>query len=116
MAAADANLLIEQGSTFEISIQIFESDNTPRDLTGLLVRSQLRRNFTSRQATDFAVEVTTPTEGEFKLKLTAHQTSTLRPGRYVYDVEVIDDSVAPTIVARALQGTARVTPEVTKVC
>lgn len=116
MAAADANLLIEQGSTFEISIQIFSDDDTPRDLTGLLVNAQLRRNFQSRNAVDFTVEITTPTEGEFKLKLTAQQTSALRSGRYVYDVEVVDDSVAPIIVARALQGTARVTPEVTKVC
>jgi len=116
MAAADANLLIEQGSTFEISIQIFSDDDTPRDLTGLLVNAQLRRNFQSRNAVDFTVEITTPTEGEFKLKLTAQQTSALRSGRYVYDIEVIDDSVAPIIVARALQGIARVSPEVTKVC
>ncbi len=116
MAAADANLLIEQGSTFEISIQIFSDDDTPRDLTGLLVNAQLRRNFQSRNAVDFTVEITTPTEGEFKLKLTAQQTSALRSGRYVYDVEVVDDSVAPIIVARALQGIARVSPEVTKVC
>jgi len=116
MAAADANLLIEQGSTFEISIQIFGSDDTPRNLTGLLVNAQLRRNFQSRLAVDFTVEITTPTEGEFKLKLTAQQTSALRSGRYVYDVEVVDDTVAPIVVARALQGIARVTPEVTKVC
>lgn len=116
MAAADANLLIEQGSTFEISIQIFESDDTPRDLTGLTVNAQLRRNFRSRLATDFTVEITTPVDGEFKLKLTAQQTKVLRAGRYVYDVEVVDDTVAPIVVARALQGIATVSPEVTKVC
>ncbi len=116
MAAADANLLIEQGSTFEISIQIFDSDDTPRDLTGLTVNAQLRRNYNSRQAVDFTIDVTTPTEGEFKLKLTANQTQALRAGRYVYDIEVIDDNVAPIVVARALQGNARVTPEVTRIC
>ncbi len=116
MAAADANLLIEQGSTFEISIQILGSDDNPRDLTGLKVNAQLRRNFRSRQATDFTVEITTPTDGEFKLKLTAQQTKILREGRYVYDVEVVDDTVAPIVVARGLQGTARVTPEVTRIC
>ena len=116
MAAADANLLIEQGSTFEIAIKIFASDDTPRDLTGLTVNAQLRRNYNSRQAVDFTVEIITPTDGEFKLKLTANQTQALRPGRYVYDVEVVDDTVAPIVVARALQGIARVTPEVTRIC
>ncbi len=116
MPAADVNLVIEQGATFEVSIQIFESDDTPRDLTGLTVNAQLRRNFRSRMATDFTIEVTTPTEGEFKLKLTAQQTKVLRQGRYVYDVEVVDDSVLPIIVARALQGIARVQPEVTRIC
>ncbi len=116
MAAADANLLIEQGSTFEVSIKIFESDDTPRDLTGLVINAQLRRNYRSRMAVDFAVDVFAPTEGQFKLKLTAQQTKILRSGRYVYDVEVVDDSVAPIVVARALQGTARVTPEVTRIC
>ena len=62
MAAADANLLIEQGSTFEISIQIFESDDTPRDLTGLVVNAQLRRNYRSRMAVDFEFDVTTSTD------------------------------------------------------
>ena len=116
MAAADANLLIEQGSTFEFSIQIFADDDTPRNLTNLTVNAQLRRNFRSRQATDFMIDVTTPVDGEFKLKLTAQQTQILRPGRYVYDVEVTDNSVSPIVVVRALQGIARVTPEVTRVC
>lgn len=116
MPAADVNLMIEQGSTFEVSVQIFESDNTPRDLTGLTVNAQIRRNFRSRIAVDFTVDVTTPLEGEFKLKLTAQQTKALREGRYVYDVEVVDDSVLPIVVARAIQGIARVQPEVTRIC
>ena len=41
------------------------------------------------------------------------QTATLKPGRYVYDVEITGTSPVETL--RVLEGLVTVTPEVTKV-
>lgn len=112
--SAFANLLVEQGATFRISLQIFEDDD-PKDLTGFTARSQLRRSHRSRRATDFTVEINNPTNGELMLSLTAEQTSILKAGRYVYDVEVVGPNFPPSEVGRILEGVVTVSPEATKV-
>ena len=111
--SAFANLLIEQGATFEISLQIKDGQD-PRDLTGFTARSQMRRSHYSRRATDFTVDINNPTNGELTLSLTADQTKILKPGRYVYDVEVIGPGAPPEVVSRVLEGVVTVSPEVTK--
>ena len=55
------------------------------------------------------------TNGIATISLTNTQTDALRPGRYVYDVELsfIDDQ-ANTIVERILEGRIQISPSVTK--
>ena len=49
-----------------------------------------------------------------RLKLTNTQTTSLKAGRYVYDVELSHtDSAANTIIERVLEGVITVTPSVT---
>ena len=114
--SAYANLLIEQGATFDISLQIMQDEFTPQDLTGFTARSQMRVNYQSRRATDFTVAITVPANGEITMSLTAEQTAQLPQGRYVYDVEVLGPTGPPAEVGRILQGVVTVTPQVTKVC
>jgi hypothetical protein len=49
--------------------------------------------------------------GKVTISLSAVQTAALKPGRYVYDVEIT--SASETL--RVLEGLVTVTPEVTKV-
>ena len=60
--------------------------------------------------------VSTPsTAGIVTLSLTNSQTDALKPGKYVYDVEIsFIDSDNATIVERVLEGRIQVTPSVTK--
>jgi hypothetical protein len=49
------------------------------------------------------------------MSLTNTQTDALKPGRYVYDVELsFQDSSGTTIIERILEGKVTVTPSVTK--
>ena len=58
---------------------------------------------------------TPSTSGTCTLSLTNSQTDALKPGKYVYDVEIsFVDSDNNTIVERILEGRIQVTPSVTK--
>lgn len=106
--ASKANLVIDQGSTYSVSISISNSDGDPLNITGYSSRAQLRKHYTSSNAVTFQTSLST---GEVGLSLTSAQTALLTPGRYVYDVELIDSS---NNVTRIVEGIVTVTPEVTR--
>lgn len=109
------NILIDQGSTFSISIQLTDSDKNPFDLTGYDARSQMRKSYGSITKVEFTTSTgIDPTLGEITISLTDTQTSTLRAGRYVYDVEILTEVQSGLSVTRVLEGIITVTPEVTR--
>jgi hypothetical protein len=105
------NIVIDQGTTFTLSITVSDFTDTPINLTGYTLRSQMRKSYNSNTYTAFTVTSDEPTEGEINLSLTATQTSALRYGRYVYDVEIVSST---GVVTRVLEGIVTVNPEVTK--
>jgi len=105
------NIVIDQGTTFTLSITVSDFTDTPINLTGYTLRSQMRKSYNSNTYTAFTVTSDEPTEGEINLSLTATQTSALRYGRYVYDVEIVSSTGE---VTRVLEGIVTVNPEVTK--
>lgn len=107
------NFVIDQGTTFSLSITISDFTDTPIDLTGYTLRSQMRKSYYSNTSTAFTVTSPNPSNGEILLSLTATQTSALKFGRYVYDIEIV--SPAPeSEVKRVLEGIVTVNPEVTR--
>ena len=113
MPAINYDLLIEQGTTWSVTITLKKPTTVPFDLTGFTARCQLRRSYS---ASEVLVSPTTTipdpkTDGKIILSLTSTQTTGLEDGSAVYDVEL----VGPTgDVARILQGKVKITPEVTK--
>jgi len=103
------NIVIEQNTAFTMTIDVSTITNTPIDLSTYTYKAQLRRSYYSLTAVDFAIEATDPSGGELVLTLTATQVRALKPGRYVYDVILIDVNDVP---ARILEGIAVVNPGV----
>lgn len=108
--AIKANLIIDQGTTFTTTVDVTDDDDQPIDLTGFTGSSQIRKHYTSSNSTPFAVHVDGP-DGTVRLSLTSAQTSALRAGRYVYDVELTNSS---NVVSRIVEGIVTVTPQVTR--
>lgn len=108
--AIKANILVDQGTTFSTTITVTDDEGTPLTLTNYTGAAQMRKHYTSSNATSFSVSVNNST-GEITLALTANQTSNLVAGRYVYDVELTD---ANSAVSRIVEGIVTVTPQVTK--
>jgi hypothetical protein len=106
------NLAIDQGTTYSVTVTVSDNTGTARDLTAYTGRAQLRKSYYTNSNTSFTVSITNPGEGEVTLSLTATQTSALKAGRYVYDLELVAN--ATSAVERIIEGIVTVYPEATK--
>ena len=107
--AAIQNLVIDQGTTFSLIFNITNVDGTAKDLTSYTGSSHLRKSYYTNTYTAFTVAKDN-LEGEITISLTATQTSALKAGRYVYDVEIVSN----VETLRVLEGIITVTPEATR--
>lgn len=106
-----SNLTVDQGSTFNASIDVSDSDDNALALTGYTVAGQLRKSYGSLNFTDFTASVTNEILGTITIGLSDTQTNSLRAGRYVYDVEITSPGGEKT---RVLEGQLEITPGVTR--
>lgn len=107
--AAKVNIVIDQGTTFNTTYTIHNNVDEPIDFTGYTANSQIRKSYSSSNAITFAV--TLNTVGEVLLSMNAATSGTITAGRYVYDVEVQDNT---GVRSRIVEGIVTVTPQVTK--
>jgi hypothetical protein len=105
-------LTIEQGATFSTEVTVNDANGFAKDLQDYTVRSQIRKSYYSTTAIDFEVSIDSPTDGLVTMELSAETTSNIAPGRYVYDVQIEEDSTG--IVTRIFEGIATVLPGVTR--
>lgn len=124
MSAGIYNITIEQGTLFEL-LTVYATDAEgllPIDLTGWAGRGQIRKKASDTDvAGTFVISIPSPLLGEVKIVLSAASTSALvLKGSgyndlvvYYYDIELYKIS-EPENVFRYLNGTASISPEVTK--
>ena len=112
MAAANYNIVIDQGSDFALDLTVKE-DGVVMPLTGYLARSQLRTAEASPDiVASFACTVVDDLNGLVKMELDNVTSSGIAPGKYVYDLELYN--VTESIVIRIIQGDITLTPETTR--
>jgi hypothetical protein len=70
----------------------------------------MRKSYYTNTSIDFTAAISLPLDGEVTISLTAVQTSAIKAGRYVYDIEITGDGET----LRALEGIVVINPEVTK--
>lgn len=117
MAQGIYNIVIEQGSTFKLSIVYKDSLNAVMDLSGYSARMQIRSTLT---ASSKMLEVTTddvdqlwivPSAGQVNIKIPHTTTALLVPSIAVYDLE-LESSDGEVI--KLLKGKCRIEGEVTR--
>lgn len=85
------NLVINSGSDFSQTFTLEDpSTNSAFDLSLYTVSSQLRKWAGSSTAVNFNAVIEIALEGKINISLTNTQTTSLKPGRYVYDVVITD--------------------------
>lgn len=108
--ALKANIVIDQGTTFQTSINVTDENDNIVDLTGYSASAQMRKHYTSSNSFSFSTSIS-PTLGIVTLSMTSNTTNTITPGRYMYDCELTDINGA---VTRLVEGIVTVTPGVTR--
>lgn len=110
--AIKANIVIDQGTDFEATVDLSDVAGNPYDLTGYAIASQMRKNYASASpAATFSTE-SNDAAGQITLKLDRQYTNQLEPGRYLYDVEITSSANTTT---RVVEGTVTVTPGITRI-
>lgn len=107
------NLVVNAGSDFSQSFTLEGSaNNSAFDLTSYTVTAQMRKWSGSSTAISFTTARQIPyTSGKIVLSLTSTQTSSIKPGRYVYDVVITDQF---NVKNRVLEGMVLVREGVTR--
>jgi len=112
MAAGNYDIVIDQGSDYALQLQI-AADGSNVNLTNQSARAQMRPTATSSTLTaTFTCSVISVSEGKIRVALTNTQTAAISPGKYYYDVELVNSGTST--VTRLIQGIVRVTAEVTR--
>ena len=109
--AMTAYLDIDQGSDFITEMTLENDNGTAMNLFSFTVYSQFRKSYNSNVGYSFIAAVTDPSNGKFTLSLPGTTSSSIKPGRYLYDVE-ITNSVSKT---RVVEGVITINPEITKI-
>tara|TARA_B100000925_G_scaffold278267_1_gene246954 strand:+ start:23 stop:364 length:342 start_codon:yes stop_codon:yes gene_type:complete len=107
-----SNIVINQGADFSQVFNLADASNDKFDLTGFTLSAQMRKHAGSSISFDLNPSFVEPRiEGGVRIVLTDEQTSTLKPGRYVYDILITDPSGIKT---RVVEGSAIVREGVTR--
>lgn len=107
-----ANLEIDQGSDFNTQMILENDDGTPMDLRGFTVYSQFRKSYGSVLGYTFVTSVVDPINGIISLGLSGVASSAIKPGRFMYDVEIVNSIPVKT---RVVEGIVTINPEITRI-
>ena len=110
--AAITNLYVDAGSTFSAIISCKGSDGVPLNLTGYTVAAQIRKSYASTTAYSLNATIYSTTAGKIRIALSHTESSAIKAGRYMYDIE-ITSSLGER--KRVSEGIVIVTPEITKI-
>ena len=105
------DLTIEQGATFSRTITIKDSSNVAVNITSDTFAGEVRKRHQSGTTeAAFTFTITDGANGEVTATISATDTAAMDAGDFVYDIEWTSGAT----VTRLLEGTATVTPEVTR--
>jgi len=110
--ATITNLYIDAGADYSIIVTANQGNGDPLNLTNYTVKSQIRKSYASATAYNFTATIYAATAGKIRLSLTSTQTSAIKPGRYLYDVEITSNTGEKR---RVLEGIIIITPEITQI-
>ena len=107
-----ANLYIDQGTDYSITVDCTDSAGEVLDLTGYTAAAQMRKTYSSSTISATFATAINASAGQVTLTLTDTQTNALDSGRYVDDLNITKTS--DSSITRVVEGQAILTPGVTR--
>jgi len=109
--ATVSNLFVDQGSYFSTFINVVAADGTPLNLSTYTVAGQMRKSPASSVGYDIPCSIIDPELGRIKIRLDAESTENIPSGRYLYDIEITDDTGEKL---RIIEGVLNLIPQITR--
>lgn len=109
--AAYSELFVEQYADYKTKLNLDDLQGDVINLSGYSVTSQARKSYYSTTAYNFDVSISDAAQGEITLSMPSANTANMSPGRYVYDLKLIDPD---DVVTRVVEGIVVVSPGVTR--
>jgi len=107
-----AELTVDQGSTFESTIDLVSDDGAVINVAGYVFTGQIRKSYYSANATaNLTLTILNAANGNVKVSISAANTANIKAGRYLYDIKMTDTS---NTVTRLVEGVITITPQVTR--
>jgi hypothetical protein len=111
MAAGIYNLSIEQGSSWQLRLNVDATAGTDLNISGYTFASKLAKSHYDDEPVSLTSSIINAAQGIFKLELSPSQTLALDPAiEYIYDVQMTS---AAGVVTRLIQGRATISAGVT---
>ena len=104
------NLTIEQGTNFEMIVEVTDDDDNPIDYTGFDSVAQIRKNIESVNAISFNTSIDI---NNITVSLDANATVNAIPGKYIYDI-IVRDPENPDLVEKIIEGIVLINPTVSQ--
>lgn len=115
MATQNTTLFMNQGSDTIFTIYVTNDDGSTKDLSTYTARAKFARSHASVTKHDFNATVRSPgTTGIVDISLTSEYTASIKPGLYVFDVEIVYSDSDQTSIERVLEGVLEISPSVTQ--
>jgi ribosomal protein S1 len=107
-----AELTVDQGSTFESTIDLVTDDGAVINVAGYVFTGQIRKSYYSTNPTaNLTLTIVNAANGNVKVSISAANTANIKAGRYLYDIKMRDTS---NTVTRLVEGVITITPQVTR--
>lgn len=110
--ASYANISADQGADFETLLELEDNNGDRLDLSNYSIYGQIRRTYKSAVAENFQITITDAVNGVIIIELNSTQTSSMKSGRYVYDIYATNEALNKTV--KLLEGIFELIPSVTQ--
>ena len=110
--ASQVELFCDQGTDFSYQLDVSNDDGTPLNVANYVFNSSVRKSYYSTAVVaNLTISILSAANGNVQLSMNSATTSNIKPGRYVYDVKMKNDS---NTTFRVIEGIITVYPQVTK--
>jgi hypothetical protein len=113
MATPSINLIIEQGEDFSATFAVLDPDETAAALNSYTVNATLKKHPGSSTSYTFTTTLTS-SQGKITISLPNSVTSTLKPGRYYYDIFITNTPALGSLRTKVVEGNAIVNGSATE--
>jgi hypothetical protein len=108
--AVYSKLTADQGSDFTARVQLVDATDNKLDLTGYTIIAAIKKSYAASTTYSMTVNIVDIDQGVISINVSNSVTSSMKAGRYVYDVVAIASGGTKT---RVLEGQFEITAGVT---